>query len=146
MTMSAPTLEKILQAVNEKYGTSFEGWSQLPTAYEVGDTVPNWNAYEKIEKPGQKIALKTQSNPAEYTIGTIKNNVYYMLTNSNDKGYLVRDDGTITFNIIDGSNAKAWLINLFAGQGITINDVVNEEVILEVGTIVPDWSDYTKLG
>lgn len=48
MTMSAPTLEKILQAVNEKYGTSFEGWSQLPTAYEVGDTVPNWNAYEKI--------------------------------------------------------------------------------------------------
>lgn len=48
MTMSAPTLEKILQAVNEKYGTSFEGWSQLPTAYEVGDTVPNWDAYEKI--------------------------------------------------------------------------------------------------
>lgn len=47
--MSAPTLEKILQAVNEKYGTSFEGWSQLPTVYEVGDTVPNWNAYEKIE-------------------------------------------------------------------------------------------------
>ena len=47
--MSAPTLEKILQAVNEKYGTSFEEWSQLPTAYEVGDTIPNWNAYEKIE-------------------------------------------------------------------------------------------------
>lgn len=47
--MSAPTLEKILQAVNEKYGTSFEGWSQLPTDYEVGDTVPNWDAYEKIE-------------------------------------------------------------------------------------------------
>ena len=51
MILSAPTLEKILQAVNEKYGTSFEGWSQLPTAYEVGDTVPNWNAYEKIEMP-----------------------------------------------------------------------------------------------
>ena len=50
MAMSAPTLEKILQAVNEKYGTSFESWSQLPTAYEVGDTVPNWNAYEKILK------------------------------------------------------------------------------------------------
>ena len=49
--MSAHTLEKILQAVNEKYGTSFEGWSQLPTAYEVGDTVPNWSAYEKIEMP-----------------------------------------------------------------------------------------------
>lgn len=49
MSMSAPTLEKILQAVNEKYGTSFEGWSQLPTVYEVSDTVPNWDAYEKIE-------------------------------------------------------------------------------------------------
>lgn len=50
MSLSAPALERILQAVNEKYGTSFEGWSQLPTAYEVGDTVTDWNAYEKILK------------------------------------------------------------------------------------------------
>lgn len=51
MSLSATPLEKILQAVNEKYGTSFESWSQLPTAFEVGDTVPSWAAYEKIEMP-----------------------------------------------------------------------------------------------
>ena len=45
MLMSAPTLEKILQAVSEKYGTSFEGWSQLPTAYEVNDSVSDWASY-----------------------------------------------------------------------------------------------------
>lgn len=139
-------VDTIISAYNEHFGTDIGLWTPETKTLQVGGTVPNWDAYEKIEMPAQKVALKTQSNPAQYTIGSIKNNIYYMLANSDGNGYLVKEDGEVTFNTIGGSNAKAWLINLFKGQGITIDDVVSEIIILNVGSIVPDWSNYTKLG
>lgn len=38
----------ILEQINEHYGTSFTGWSDNEIGLRYGDTVPNWNAYEKI--------------------------------------------------------------------------------------------------
>ena len=94
--MSAPTLEKILQAVNEKYGTSFEGWSQLPTAYEVGDTVPNWNAYEKIEMEQIKVAINTGT--ANLNIfGKIKGSVYIVSINSSNFCNVCTNEGVIQY-------------------------------------------------
>lgn len=69
-----------------------------------------------------------------------------MLANNDGDGYLIAEDGKVSFNVIGGDNAKAWLISLFGRQGVTITDVVSDKVILEVGSTVPNWSAYTKLG
>lgn len=69
-----------------------------------------------------------------------------MLANNDGDGYLIAEDGKVTFNVISGDNAKPWLISLFRQQGVTITDVVNDKVILEVGSTVPNWSAYTKIG
>ena len=47
----------ILAQINEHYGTSFTGWSDNEIGLRIGDTVPNWNAYEKIEMPLNLSAL-----------------------------------------------------------------------------------------
>lgn len=100
------------------------------------------------EPPGPQtlVALKTQNNPAQYTAGKIVDDVYFMLANNDGDGYVIAEDGKVTFNVISGDNAKAWLISLFANQGVTISDVVSDKVVLEVGSTVPNWSNYTKLG
>lgn len=38
----------ILAKINEHYGTSFTGWSDNEIGLHVGDSLPNWSAYEKI--------------------------------------------------------------------------------------------------
>ncbi len=118
MTLSAPALEKILQAVNEKYGTSFEGWSQIPTAYEVGDTVPNWSAYEKIELPTPPIPI---GNYLVYDIDRgslfeIAEDGIYVYAQSNERAYLIQTDGqvldTIQISEVSGSAFLGFLNSL----------------------------------
>lgn len=146
MILSAPTLEKILQAVNEKYGTSLEGWSQIPTAYEVGDTVPNWNAYEKIGMTSRKIALDIQPHAPINIFGTIENAVLYMDVDESESSWLAQNDGTIVSNRGPGISAKSYLMGLFNEQGITLTDIVANIVQYEEGQTVPDWSQYEKIG
>ena len=145
MTMSAPTLEKILQAVNEKYGTSFEGWSQLPAVYEVGDTVPNWNAYEKIEMTkSQKIAIGFNRNIA-FSFGEIRNDIFFIIVNSESQGIWAKDDGEVVSYSGPNDEAKSYLIETLSNKGINISDVINEISNLQIGEIVGDWSEYEKI-
>ena len=136
MTMSAPTLEKILQAVNEKYGTSFEGWSQLPTAYEVGGTVPNWDAYEKIEMPTPPIPI------GNYLVYDIDRGVLFSITEegvsvyaqSNEQAYLIQTDGqvvsTITITSGTSSSFKYYLDRLNEELGTSYTFDILQRIII----------------
>lgn len=146
MTMSAPTLEKILQAVNEKYGTSFEGWSQLPTVYEVGDTVPNWNAYEKIELPepqGQKIAVKMD---IRYIAGTLLNGLYLCLATNSNSWAGISNDGVVAGTYPKVSDVELDLKSKLSAAGYTNVNVQMNETFVASGDILSDWSDYEKIG
>lgn len=138
--MSAPTLEKILQAVNEKYGTSFEGWSQLPTAYEVGDTVPNWNAYEKIEldivnvkfsngffgqKVGDKLYIATSNGSNQIVVDV-------------QGGYV----GSLEGPVLD-ETAKTQYFYRMRAAGLEIQETLAETLSLQVGVYVEGWSEMT---
>ena len=143
--MSAPTLEKILQAVNEKYGTSFEGWSQLPTAYEVGDTVPNWNAYEKIEMPGQKIAAKYKDADSVnlFIIGTLIGENFEIITNGN-LSCVVYSNGVIeSYNGIPAKYPD-YVKQILQNVGITATTISEKVETWEIGSTVPNWSEYTQ--
>lgn len=48
----------ILEQINEHYGTSFAGWSDNEISLRLGDTLPNWDAYEKIEITIEKVIIE----------------------------------------------------------------------------------------
>lgn len=147
MILSAPTLEKILQAVNEKYGTSFEGWSQLPTAYEEGDTVPNWNAYEKIEMPEPeptRIAVQPQTG-APYLIGYLKSESELCLYAQNDDQhcYMVTNNGIwqgATVRLVDDTERDIGQALTAAGYNIAVYSWEAKELVMNEQ--IPDWDKY----
>ena len=141
MILSAPTLEKILQAVNEKYGTSFEGWSQLPTAYEVGDTVPNWNAYEKIYN---LVYIKRQGpNIAGY----IKNETAFIYTKNNSCYIFNLESGEVQSNSgpVLNETFKPSIIGWASAAGLNISQVEPKEESFEIGQVIQNWDDYVTI-
>ena len=142
--MSAPTLEKILQAVNEKYGTSFEGWSQLPTAYEVGDTVPNWNAYEKING-FWRFAVGANQQNTSFFICTIEGHSALFQT-KNYQIPFVSEEGKITsFGPAIQGTVEWYLSKIKAQYDISIISIDAEEVLWNVGDEIEDWNSYIKI-
>ena len=144
MIMSAPTLDKILQAVNEKYGTSLEGWSQIPTAYEVGDTLPNWNAYEKIEMTTQKIAVKLPGGGNKGLMyGTLSNKVFNMLTGG-DSGLIATESGKV-LNYAGPSVAQSsFIIGILSDYNLEATEVVQTIVDYPIGAEIPQWEQYEQ--
>ena len=141
--MSAPTLEKILQAVNEKYGTSFEGWSQLPTTYEVGDTVPNWNAYEKINREfGIKIASHFSTSPV-VLIGWLYNDIYHFYAIKERTAYGVSDtEGRIIAPIEMQEGVPEMLMEHMNTAGYNVSSIQPDVIQLQMGTILPNWNEF----
>lgn len=146
MSLSAPTLEKILQAVNEKYGTSLEGWTQIPTSYEVGDTVPNWTAYEKIEMPEQflwKFKIPWTSNTA---FGKVVNDVLICYAKSLETALVANNDGLIT-----GTNVanEDWLTTFIKPKldelGISYSRIAYDTSTYSIDDTVENWYEYTLL-
>ena len=129
--------------MNEKYGTSFEGWSQLPTAYEVGDTVPNWNAYEKIEIPIRRIAANIASAPQEaaYIVGQIDGDTFKVMVDS-FAGIITNDNGLITSHNGPTEDAATYIKNILSNFGIEVSNVQNELVDYEVNDYVPNWDKF----
>ena len=147
--MSAPTLEKILQAVNEKYGTSFEGWSQLPTAYEVGDTVPNWNAYEKIELPEEPQYFRIYLQQyAGNMVGWLIGNVITLCMLENTINIVIAAGGKMT-NSIEGNDGYFNFVKNSVSNyyGISKDDlqIVNSEDNYTVGDDIPYYSQCVKI-
>lgn len=144
MILSAPTLEKILQAVNEKYGTSLEGWSQLPTAYEVGGTVPNWNAYDKIEMSSIYVAVHPTSESVAYIAGKVKGEIFTILANTENSCLIINRNGVV--NTIYGPpptmQALSYAIGRLSANGISVTQTNAEISTLGVNDNVPNWNEY----
>jgi hypothetical protein len=146
MSLSAPTLEKILQAINEKYGTSFEGWSQKPTVYEVGDTVPNWNAYEKIEMP-QPFLWKMKVTGAQVSVfGKVENNVLTCYASSLEKALVANDEGLVvgSYNV-DESFFTDLVKPKLAELGISYTKIGYDTSTYSVNDNVDNWDDFTDI-
>lgn len=145
--MSAPTLEKILQAVNEKYGTSFEGWSQLPTVYEVGDTVPNWNAYEKIEMPATKQNIKTlmPGGTELYAFGQIDGSKFMLAATDEDRFYVVRNGNVESIFSRATEFAETQMKPKLIEAGYNVEETTLQIFSYEVGDEIPEWNSYIEI-
>lgn len=134
----------ILAQINEHYGTSFTRWSDNEIGLRIGDTLPNWSAYEKIEIPAQKIAVKLQSAGDNLLVcGTLSNKVFNMLTNGN--GSLVAKESGIVDNYDGpGIGASSYIISLLSNFNLEATEVVQTIVDYPVGTEIPQWEQYEQ--
>ena len=113
--------------------------------YAVGDTIPNWTAYEKIEMTkSQKIAIGFNRNIA-FSFGEIRNDIFFIIVNSESQGIWAKDDGEVVSYSGPNDEAKSYLIETLSNKGINISDVINEISNLQIGEIVGDWSEYEKI-
>lgn len=144
MSLSAPTLERILQAVNEKYGTSFEGWSQKPTVYEVGDTVPNWNAYEKIMLPPQPILVKVQRDSSAWYACEVKqssNGQYEVAVHGEEKTFYIFNTTGHNIGTVMQSDESRSLIMQVASEK-TSQNVTTLSIIRGYVDNIENWDEY----
>ena len=144
--MSAPTLEKILQAVNEKYGTSFEGWSQLPTVYEVGDTVPNWNAYEKIELPNRFLWKYRLRGGVGSVFGKVENDILICYAKSREHVLIADENGLIISDTNVGEEFFVFNIGpRLNNLGITYTTISYDTSTYSENDNVENWNDYIDI-
>lgn len=135
----------ILEQINEHYGTSFTGWSDNEISLRVGDSVPNWNVYEKIVDTSQKIAVLAMSYQQNYTfiIGKLSGENFEIITNgSNSCG--VNADGVVVSYSLPGADNTNYVKGILQGRGIITSSVTEKVVSWEIGDSVPDWSEYTQ--
>lgn len=84
----------IIDAYNEHFGTDINIWTPETKNLQVGDTVPNWNAYEKIEM---------QIPTGQYLVYDIDRGCLYNMSEeglsiyakSESEAYYILTDGTV---------------------------------------------------
>lgn len=135
-------IETIIGTYNEHFGTDIQIWTPETETLQVGDTVPNWYAYEKIEIPAQKIAVKIPGGGnTGLMCGTLSNKVFDMLTNGN--GCLVASVNGIVQNYNGpGVGASDYIIGLLSNYNLEATEVVQTIVDYEVGAAIPNWQNY----
>ena len=137
----APILEKI----NKHYGTTFTGWSDNEIGLRIGDSLPNWNAYEKIVLASQKIAAKSVSFGEDYffIIGTLSGENFEIVTNGSF-ACIVNKSGIITGYNAPSASKTEDIIDILQRNGLSASTITEKIVSWESGSEVPDWAEYTQ--
>lgn len=136
----------ILEQINEHYGTSFTGWSDNEIGLRFGDSLPNWNAYEKIEM-AQPFLWKWQLDGAQVSIfGKVENSVLSCYASSLEKGLVANSVGLIVGSYdVDESlftyRIKPKLVNL----GVTYTSIAYDTSTYSVNDNVENWDDFTDI-
>lgn len=137
----------ILAQINEHYGTSFTGWSDNEIGLRLGDTIPNWDAYEKIEMPSVYVAVYPTSSSVAYIAGKVKGEIFTILANTENSSLIINHNGTV--NTIYGPpptmQALSYAIGRLADNGITVTQTNAEISALGVGDSVPNWNEYSVI-
>lgn len=133
----------ILAQINEHYGTSFTGWSDNEIGLRIGETLPNWDAYEKINGEfGVKIASKFSGDTIVF-IGWLYDNIYHYYAVDEDTAYgVLASEGRIVTPIEVKDSIPNLLLEHMSGAGYNVTAIQPDIVPLEYNTIVPNWNDY----
>ena len=136
----------ILEQINEHYGTSFTGWSDNEISLRVGDTVPNWNAFEKIEMPETKEYLALDYGT--WSAGYLENENVYLYGFTSSGNLMVCDADGLVYegpgaNFTD--NLKTMLTYKLENAGIQFNEFVVIETPYTSGETVENWENYRKI-
>lgn len=133
----------IIDAYNEHFGTDIDIWTPETITLQVGDTVPNWDAYEKILLPAKIFVAASLGNNG-YSVGYIQGNKYVFYSDALQNTYVMSMQGRIIANSISVewswiNRVKPALIN-HSFENVT--EYLTEAKLYEVGDIVENIGEY----
>lgn len=130
----------IIDAYNEHYGTDINIWTPETKNLQEGDTVPNWNAYEKIEMISTKVAVELENNI--YFYGYIKKDTFFV-SSMDSYAVSVNNNGIVldtqAFPVDDVYNVVSESLQ---SAGFNISSASPNEVIVDVDEQIENWNDY----
>lgn len=133
----------ILELINEHYGTSFTGWSDNEIALNLGSTLPNWNAYEKIEIPLQYYAVTT-GGANRFAAGYLVDKVWHVYFSNNNKAWGIENSGLIVNEMASmDSLITGLMLPKMRDNGIEVESYVQDVVDWNVGETIPNVEQYT---
>lgn len=137
--------DEIIAGINAHFGTSFYQEDDIDKDFTIGETMPNWNAYEKIF-----ITIKYKVQPqgnTNWAIGEMKDNKLYLYVAENPHlgNCGVDDEGKVTmvFLNIQMLFNQIWKPALNR-IGISI-DTYETKFEYNVGDTIEDWADYIAI-
>lgn len=136
----------ILAQINEHYGTSFTGWSDNEIGLHFGDTLPDWNAYEKIEMPVTKQYLAINFSP--WTAGYKENENVYLYGFESTGNIIVCNESGLVYSGpgADFTNdLKTSLRSKIENAGIQFNEFIVIETPYTSGETIENWENYEKI-
>lgn len=129
----------IIDAYNEHFGTDIALWTPETKTLQVGDTVPNWNAYEKIELQNIKVKFN------DGTFGEIRGSKFYIATsNGTNLIIAIRESGVVA--TLTGAavtdQMKTNYVNGLRYYGYNVDETIAETLSLSVGDEIEGWDEY----
>lgn len=137
----------IIDAYNEHYGTDINIWTPETKTLQVGDTVPNWNAYEKIELPHTYIAVTNGGDEGPFAFGELKDNGEIVFESFEENvPYCANINGVVVVKQYGFPQVftNLWKPKIDAALGInsTASTVISS---LNLEDTVPNWDKYQKI-
>lgn len=135
--------ETIISTYNEHFGTDIQLWTPETKSLQVGGTVPNWNAYEKIGF----ILWAYEFTQNMFVAGEIQKDILFIYTplNKTDK-WIFDTAGKVSTYAPFGEPYLQNTINAvnehFGTSFVDINDLA---INLTGGEELPSWEEYEKI-
>lgn len=136
----------ILEQINEHYGTSFTGWSDNEIGLRIGDTIPNWNAYEKIELATPFIWKMFMPNSDVLAFGKVQNNILICYSYRIENIAIANVSGLIIGSTQEGENFFTSLVKPKLDElGISYTSIAYDTSTYSINDNVENWDEYTLL-
>ena len=136
----------IIDAYNEHFGTDIQIWTPETKNLQVGDTVPNWNAYEKILLPEMVNFRYLRTGSSANITGFMQGDKAYLNAANENSIWTVSPEGEVWNGggpaSIYEEQTKTLLLSNYGRQ---ISEVLPLVVEWQQGSQVPNWESYTLL-
>ena len=138
----------IIDAYNEHFGTGIQIWTPETITLQVGGTVPNWDAYEKIEKEQIEFVKYLISVSSHYMAGYIDYDtmILKIWSQSNQQALVQFDEAG---KWIAGGGYPQWntdFLNAVIAKGINVVSAEFEDIPnMQPQDTIQNWSEYVEV-
>lgn len=134
----------ILEQINEHYGTSFTGWSDNEIGLRFGDSLPNWNAYEKIYAPVPEIVLIKMPAGQQFILARYSEKTLGIACGIGTDTLIVVDNQGVVVTVQGPpfDTMKVQFEGYVEHAGYDVETTSIWEVSINVGDTMENWDSY----
>lgn len=136
----------IIDAYNEHFGTNINIWTPETKTLQVGGTVPNWNAYEKIELPNRFLWKYREMGGEGSVFGKVENDILICYAKSQGDVLIADENGLIISDTHVGGEFFEFMIKpRLNNLGITYTTISYDTSTYSENDNVKNWNDYNDI-